>query len=731
MPKVNYTQRSFNAGELTPKLLARTDFDKYASGCSVMENLIPTVQGTAVKRAGTVFAAEVKSSNLDTVLHGFSDTTGNNYIIEIGHQYMRFFKEDGAVVGGPYELATPFIDNYLHTLQFAQSGDVLYIASNYYAPRKLIKNSSSDTDWTLQTITFDWPPFQDTNTDTTAEMYVSDVEGTGITVTAVGHSPFTPAMASAGVYIKFDDPEVRGISEWKTGTDYVIGDRRYYEQNTYRATSNGQSGAIEPTHTTRDYEVSDGAVDWVFLHSGSGYVKITGYTSPTQVTADVISPVPNGVRTASYATWRWSWGSWADTTLEGFPSSVTIHENRLVFGGSNLQPQTIWGSESGNYENFEVGTNDDDSYQYTLGSDQLNKILWLNSGRVLLIGTDYGEFSMSGTRIYESITPTNVRVARQTNTGSTVHRPIRISEKVFFTEKNNLKLNKLTYNYDTDSYITTDVSVLSEHITSPSIAQGALQDSPQTIAWFPRYYAPTLAGDGCIVALTHNENESVIAWHKHDVGGFVESIAVIKKDTYDQIWMVVKRTINGATVRYVEYMDPPGKTDNYLDCALVYNGASTTTITGLSHLEGATVSILADGATQTNKTVSSGQITLDSAASVVYVGYAYQANLQTMPIVPQPDQGTGLNSRVTTVTLRVLDTGEGISVGPDSLNLKEVSIRKPGDLMDAPVPAYSGILGPIDWHWEFERDSRVHVQHNLPLPFELCSITADIMVYEE
>jgi len=738
MPKVNHTQKAFNAGELTPKLLARSDFDKYETGAAIMENAIPTVQGTAVKREGTKYAAETKDSTDNSILYPFTDTNGTNYILEFGALYIRFFKEDGTVVGGPYEVVTPYTVFYLDDLQFAQSGDVLYIACDTYAPRKLSKNSSSDTDWSLSELSFEWQPFQDENRDDTKEFYVSAYSGTGITITAVGHSPFTPNWATDNLYIKFRDDGVGPASvyrEWKAALLYALNNLISYNDRVYRCVStSGTAGSYPPTHTFGIR--TDGGVDWEYLNSGSGYAKITGYTSPTQVTADVIIPLPASIVGSGNETFRWAYGCWGNnsTGIADYPRAITIHENRLIFGGSSVQPQTVWGSVSGDYENFETGTEDDKSFQYTLGSDELNEIYWANAGKVLLIGTQKAEFAMSGTRIYEAITPTNIRVARQTNYGSTVHRPVRMGDRIFFTEKSNLRLRELAYDYSTEGYIAKDVTVLSEHITAPTIAQGAKQESPYPILWYPRYFRRNGLGDGVLIGLTYDSEQGVFSWHRHNVGGVVESVAVLSKTTQDQVWMIVKRTVNGATVRYVEYMDFPSEVDiedsHYVDCGVFYNGASTSTITGLSHLEGETVKVVADGAVQLDKTVSSGQITLDSAASKVHVGYGFDTNVKTMPIVVE-DRAVGLNSRITTITLRLLSTGEGLSVGPDAANLKNVNLRKPGDAMDAPVPLYSGLIGPLDWHEGFNREEHVHVQHNLPLPFELCSITADIMVYDE
>lgn len=743
MGKINYIQNSFNSGELSPRLASRFDFEKFKSGCYILENYIPTVQGTVIKRTGSYYDADLKQGAY-VFLKSFVDTSGNAYIIEFGDSYFRFFKSDGTqVMSGPspFEIATPYAAGFLPFLSFAQTGDVMYIFWKNYAPRKLTKNSSTDTDWTLSEVSFDWYPFGDTNTDDTAQFYVSASSGTGINITAVGHTPFTPAMADAGVHIRLES-DISGITEWATGTAYNTGDIRRYGDNVYKAGTTATSGAFAPVHTYGT--LSDGAVDWEYIHSGVGYVELKSYTSSSVMTADVIKYIPDELVGSGNETFLWAWGDWDDN--RGYPRCGTIYEDRLVVAGSIEKTQTLWGSVTGDYENFKSGVTDSDAFQYTLGTQELNKILWLSPGRVLLVGTDQSEFSISGSRIYEALTPTNVRVVRQTRYGSEPQQPVTAGDATLMVEVGGRKIREMKYDYQSDSYVGVDKSILSEHITYPEVLRSSYQTKPFPVIWYPLYvhegdYA-NAEYPGSLLGLTYDNMDNVYAWHKQVLGGdaVILDAEIVKNGANDRLFMCVQRTVNGSTVYYLEHIDLDDSVENsaaedhhYVDCGTVYDGSATTTITGLSHLEGEVVRILADGSTHPDKTVSSGQITLDRTASKVHVGLGYTAKMQTMPISEGGDYGPshGQTHKISSIQLRLLNTGPGLYVGKDATSTIEIQFRSPGMSMDGPVPLFTGLKGPIAWPTGQERDMRIYVEHNLPLPCELLAVIADMVVYDK
>ena len=335
-----------------------------------------------------------------------------------------------------------------------------------------------------------------------------------------------------------------------------------------------------------------------------GYGKITGYTSATVVTWEVIEDT--GSSTAST---DWSLGAFSDTT--GHPKCVSFFEQRLVFAGTTNQPQTLFFSRSGDYENFNDnrgGTITDSSAMiYTIASNQVNAITSIKATRTLIVMTTGGEFTVTSGATEDPITPTNLNIRKQSSYGSAGVDALSIGNTTVFLQRAKRKIREIAYNFDTDGYIAPDLTILSENISESGIVQMDYQQEPYSIVWCVR--------DDCsLVAMTYNRLQDVVAWHKHEFGGTnakCKSVAVIDIDTTeDQVWCIIERTIDGSTKQYVEYLTPNDFNSSltefhYVDSGLSYDGASTTTLTGLNHLEGETVKVVLNGATHPDRVVSS------------------------------------------------------------------------------------------------------------------------------
>lgn len=715
MPKASPIQTSFNAGELSPQLKGRIDIEKYKNGCEVMENMIPQIHGPARKRPGTRFVNEVKDSTAVTKLVPFQFNEDQAYILEFGNQYIRFYKNGGVILDGgvPYEISTPYLTTDLSLIQFAQSADVMYIANKNHAPHKL--GRLGDTNWTLTEVEFDWPAFQDENLSSTT-LTASAVTGTGITLTA---SAALFDSAQVGAYFRISEVIASKYDAWASGQSIASGDYEYYEGNLYQAQNNGTTGSRPPIHT--EGTESDGSVNWTFIHDGAGYVQITGFTSSTVVTADVIKRLPVS---ATSGTTKWSESSWSD--YRGWPRTVAFYEDRLWFAGSTFRPQTLWASTSGDYENHKYGTNDDDALNYTINSQEINIIQWISPGKVLAIGTSGSEFTASASSLNEAITPTNVKITPQTTYGSSSIPPVKIGNAVVFVQRSLRKVREYTYNFETDSYVAPNMTVLAEHITQSGVIDVTYQQEPDQIIWMPDAI-------GELIGLTYERTEDVVGWHHHNFSGVVESVAVIPHWDGDQdsTWMIVNRTINGVTKRYIEYIEKY-LIDEYAafsDSCLTYDGAPATVISGLDHLEGEEVSILGDGAVQPNRTVTSGSITLQTAASVVVIGLPYSGTIKTMPLEAGAADGTsqGKTMRITNLTVRLHETGPGLWYGPDTVKMDEYQFRETDDLMDSPVPLLTGDSSLLPWVNGYQTSPQITLQHRLPLPFTLIALMPQVV----
>jgi hypothetical protein len=666
MARVAVELTNFTGGELSPRLDGRNDIAKYNSGCKTLENMIVYPHGSASRRSGTQFVAEVKDSTKKTRLISFEFSTVQTYILEFGDQYIRFYKDNGVILDGglPYEISSPYLEVELFDIKFAQSADTMYICHPNHNPRKLTR--TGHTNWTLTNDVIINGPFMDHNIETTT---------------------LSPSHKNVGQTTTVTASAVTGI--------------------------NVNQGFLS-TDVGR------------LLHIKDGHLKITSVTSTTVVVGTVIVDLNETGSTTDFAL-----GSFSDTT--GYPSCVTFFEQRLVFAGTTTQPQTLFFSRSADYENFDDQYHetvaDDDAIVYTIASNQVNAIRFLTATRTLIIGTAGGEFAANGGGTGEAITPTNILINKQSNHGAANVDGIAVGNATLFLQRAKRKIRELAYNFDVDGYTAPDLTILAEHITESGITQMAYQEEPNSIVWCVR-------ADGQLLGFTYQREQQVTAWHRHILGGsfgsgnaVCESVEVLPTDDSEyQVWVIVKRTINGATKRYVEYLhnldfdETDATSFNYLDSQLAYNGSATTTISGLDHLEGEEVSILANGATHPNKTVSSGAITLDRSSTKVKVGLPYVSLLQTMRIDAGSQNGTSQSKtkRIYEITARLYES-IGIEIGPDLDNMERIPFRSSANAMNSGVNIFTGDKD-IEFRGNYETDGFIFVRQNQPLPLTVLSL---------
>ena len=526
MARVAAQLTNFTAGELSPRLDGRNDLAKYSAGCATVENMVIYPHGAAARRPGTQYVASVKTPAAKTRLIPFEFSTEQTYILEFGNQYIRFYRNNGQIEssGSAYEISTPYLTAELFDIKFAQSADVMYITHPNHQTRKLSR--TGHTSWTLAAVEFTNGPYLDANI-------------TATTITASAHTVGTGRTFTASA--------VTGI--------------------------NSGSGFLA-TDVGRQIRFRD------------GYGIITARTNTTVVTVEILIDMGS-----SSSSTDWSLGSFSTTT--GFPSCVSFFEQRLVFAASVNNPQTVYFSKSGDYENMDANIGgtvaDDDAIIYTIASNQVNAIRFLTSARTLIIGTAGGEFVVSGGGDNNAVTPTNIMIKKQSNHGAANVDAISVGNATLFLQRAKRKIRELAYNFDVDGYIAPDLTILAEHITEGNVVEMAYQEEPLAIIWCVR-------GDGQLIALTYQREQEVVAWHRHIIGGVFgtgnavcESVAVIPTDDSEyELYMIVKRTINGATTRYVEYLhtfnfDQTDNTSfNYLDSQLGLSKSQTTLTAGIN-----------------------------------------------------------------------------------------------------------------------------------------------------
>jgi hypothetical protein len=236
---------------------------------------------------------------------------------------------------------------------------------------------------------------------------------------------------------------------------------------------------------------------------------------------------------------------WADSSWGGdytYPATITMHEQRLWFGGNDNEPLTIWSSKTGDYESLKTGVKDDDALSLTLSSTHLYRIKWMTSSNRLLVGTSGNEFAIGASRSYEAITPTNMYARVQSTNGSKAIMPVNISGRVMYVQSGGEKLFEMVYDDRSESFVSTDVTSFAREITygegklrrmhtQYGIVDMAFQNKPYPILW-------CLRADGVLLGFTYEVSQKVYAWHYHTFELGIQSIAVKPEGHTDELWLL-------------------------------------------------------------------------------------------------------------------------------------------------------------------------------------------------
>lgn len=422
------------------------------------------------------------------------------------------------------------------------------------------------------------------------------------------------------------------------------------------------------------------------------------------------------------------------TEENGYPSCVTFFEQRLFFAGSLKFPQTIWASVTGIYYDFTVQAEiaDDDAIFYTIASDQVNGIRWLLAQKVILVGTKGGEFKYSSTSLGEAITPSNAKAVRQTNHGSANVRPVLVENSSLFVQAGNRKVRNITYDVLNETYEAEDITILAEHITKGLIKEVAYQNNPDSIYW-------ACLQDGKLISCTLEKGQKVVAWAEHTVAGVdakVESLTVLDQDSGDELWMIVSRTINGSTVKYVEFLADHMRssvpevdrayTDSYIRATFE---TPVTVVKNLEHLEGQTVIAVVDNWVDNAAVVTGGSITLSAPGTKVVVGLPYISRYKTMRVQGQMDEAGQLTyhmeKRIVRAWVSVFES-LGLKAGVEGGVVEDQLLGGPR------VMGVAREYVTTDWEVLVEggssTDARFIIESDLPLPLNILGVVFDLEV---
>ena len=441
-------------------------------------------------------------------------------------------------------------------------------------------------------------------------------------------------------------------SNWAVSTAYIVGDFVYSGGKTYYCVLAHTSTASFDTTKWTTQQVPNARLD--------SATKIIGGVATILTTNDIDVDKWLGPLASTGAKTKY-WQVGAFNMVDGYPRSVCLHEQRLCFGGTKAQPNTIWCSAIGDFENFELGVNAADAVQFTLAASEGNRINWMFSQSEMLVGTSGDEWTIGAADSASALSATNVKTRRQASYGSKYMRAAMVNDVLLFVQRNGRKVRELVYELNKDGWVAPDLTLLAEHITNGEIVEIAYQQQPDAILWCVR-------GDGTLIGMTYERDQKVVGWHRHTIAdnADVESVATIYGNgTEDEVWMVVKRTVSGQTYRTIERFPLLWRTafDNqtsaswrYLDGHVAFaSGAANRTISGLDRFNGKTVTVVQEGQFQFpfTRTVSSGAITVPTAAAG-YVGLPYTSTLTPMKLDMDLEDGSsqGRKKRIHKVVVR-------------------------------------------------------------------------------
>jgi hypothetical protein len=406
-----------------------------------------------------------------------------------------------------------------------------------------------------------------------------------------------------------------------------------------------------------------------------------------------------------------------------YPAAVSYFEQRRVFAGSDLLPQTLWFTRAGTEKNmsYSIPTRDDDAITMRVVAREGNRVRHLVPLGDLLALTSGGVWRI-GPASADVFTPSNNSARSQGYIGASNVQPVVSGQSVLYAPERGSHIREVTFRWETQSYQADDICVLAPHLFDyQSVLQMTYSRAPVQTLWVAR-------GDGVMLGMTHVPEHEVKAWHRHETDGVIESVCSVAEGEEDGVYIVVAREIGGQTHRFIERLHSRQfdalEDAFFVDSGKTYRGAPATEISGLWHLEGMEVSILADGGVEPRQTVTNGRITLESAASVVHVGLPYECDLETLPLAMEmAGLGQGAPKNVSQVHLRVLRSSS-IKAGPTFDKLRAYRQRSVADEVGTPPPLVTDVV-QVDVDPLWQQNGTVCVRQSDPLPLTVLSMSLE------
>ena len=669
MSRIVQYQSSFTMGEFDPLVKGRVDITQYQAGLEKATNVVCIPQGAIERRPGQQFLLDVSSD------------LGGSFTAQQGLRLI------------PFEFSS--VDSFM--LVF-------------------VKLSTSSTN-NAKMFVFRQGVLQ-TNINSSGNNYLTvslgDISFDAITFTQSADTLILMHEDLAPLSI------VRGANNttWTASTISITSPKFAFTKSVSEPSGNITPSSIDGTATisaSASIFASDNVNQYINVKNGFGRARIVEFVSATSIKVNVEIPFFN---TSAITATNWELEAGYEdvfSSTRGFPKTGVFHEGRLYFGGSKSLPNALFGSKVSDFFNFlEAEGLDDDAIFAILSSDSVNAITGIRSGRDLQIFSTGNEFFVQQSE-GQPITPGNLTIKAATSSGSKPNiMPVSVEGGTIFLQRSGKALREFLFSDAELSYQSNNISLLSSHLLK----------SPVKIA----FRRATSTDDGDLLMIVNGTDGTMAAYSIHRSQKVVAPSEFITDGTYedcavdiDDIYVIVKRTINSITKHYIERLDDDRTTDasfQLFDGSSDGNKPTSTTVSGLTHLEGKTVECVRDDIFLGEKTVSSGQITIDQVPTTyVEIGLHHDVLAKTLPAEPRLASGTmvGRKKRIVAVS-PVLNQTQNIAI-----NGNEVSLKQFPYTLDSSETSFTGrkrvtpLLG-------YDEEAQISITQTKPLFFTLLSL---------
>ncbi len=714
MAKSDNFVNAFTAGEIGEDAWERSDLQQHAKGCEEAFNLIGLVTGPLASRGGFWDRGATTAATTPARVVAFIRSADDALFLEFGEATARVWTTAGALIekdGAPYAFATPWSGVKAFRLWFKQQNDVLYVTDMDGGPTRVIKRLADD-DWTVGLFEFRDGPWLTENQDDGITLTLSAETGT-VTLEASG-DVFTAADVGSLLRLREGDGSP-GLQTWVSDGEYRDHPKVQYDGRVYQREDAGDThaGTTPPVHQSGT--LSDGRLMWTFLHDGAGVVRITSVEGPGQASGVVVRRVPT-VGPTRY------WARQAYSDREGYPRAlVEEREERLAFASSLTRRGTVdltrtagWRPDYGDFKPG-LGTGrvvDDDAIRLDVGGT--SRVVWLLSASVLVAGCTDGEYVLSGSQQDEPMTPKTRRAPPVSAFGSADVAPLLVEGPPpailhVLRGRKVLRETKIAPDLSVESR---NLSILAAHIFGRGVAEMAHQQS-HNLVWLR-------LDDGGLAVMVYDMEQQVVGTTRQPLpGGFrIESLACgPSSDGSDVVMASVVREKDGAAQRRIWRLADRSE-GVFVDAAAAYEGPPVEAVSGLAHLDGETVAVVADGARVKDRPVVGGVLELPFAASKVMVGLPMKRRFKTLPLDLQGAGSTNGRTILPTHATVTLDAVEAM-VGSDAEDTPApVSSRRPGDLA---APGRRRIKQRVGLGGGADRDRRFVIETTAPFDLVVCS----------